>query len=85
MVDVIVVTHAPAVFSGLFAAIKGFLDPVTASKVRVFGSSKQDVAKMKKALRQIIDPEVLPREYGGDSSVEVGYPANYKGEKYPYD
>jgi len=85
MVDVIVVTHAPAVFSGLFAAIKGFLDPVTASKVRVFGSSKQDVAKMKKALRQIIDPEILPKEYGGDSSVEVGYPANYKGEKYAYE
>ena len=81
----IIITYAPAIFAGIFATVKGFLDPVTASKVRVFGTSKHDVEKMKATLRSIVDPKLLPREFGGESSAEVGYPNNYKGEKYAYD
>ena len=83
LVDMIIITFAPAIFASLFATIKGFLDPVTASKVKVFGTSRGDLEKMKMILRSIIDPAILPKEYGGDSDAEVGYPSEYKGEKFP--
>lgn len=85
MVDIIVIAFAPAIFSALFASIKAFLDPVTASKVRVFGTSKHDVEKMKALLRSMVDPKALPREFGGESPIEVGYPLNFHGEKFKYD
>lgn len=82
-VDQIIVCFAPAIFTTLFATIKGFLDPITASKVRVFGTSKSEVDKMKLLLRSFIDPSVLPKEFGGDSTTNVvGYPALYKGERF---
>jgi hypothetical protein len=79
----IIITFAPAIFTTIFATIKGFLDPVTASKVKVFGTSKSEVEKMAHTLRTIMDPKLLPKEFGGESDVEVGYPSHYKGPKYP--
>ncbi|KAH9247105.1 hypothetical protein BASA81_015298 [Batrachochytrium salamandrivorans] len=82
-VDQIIVCFAPAIFTTLFATIKGFLDPITASKVRVFGTSKSEVDKMKLLLRSLVDPNQLPKEFGGDSTTNVvGYPSLYKGEKF---
>ena len=81
--DIIVIAFAPALFTSIYATIKTFLDPVTASKVKVFGTSRHEKDKMRQALRSFIDPAVPPKEYGGDSDVEVGYPSGYKGEKYP--
>ena len=82
--DVIIIAFAPAIFTTIFASVKSFLDPVTASKVKVFGTSKAEVEKMAQTLRAIVDPKLLPKEFGGDSDAVVGYPANYTGPKYPH-
>jgi len=37
MVDVVVLVNAPSIFNALWGAMKAFLDPVTTSKVMVFG------------------------------------------------
>jgi len=76
MVDVIMLINAPSIFSTLWSAIKGMLDKVTESKVKVFGSSKSQKEKVEKYLRSFIDPRLIPKEYGGDSDVVVPIPLN---------
>jgi hypothetical protein len=51
--------NAPWGFSGVFAAIKRFLDPVTVAKIHVLGSNYQ------KELLQQVPIENLPSEFGG--------------------
>lgn len=71
----IIVVFAPAVFAAIFSSVKAFLDPVTASKIRVFGTGKRDTDNMKSLLRSMIDPQVLPVEFGGESFAnQVDYP-----------
>ena len=53
------VVNAPALFTALYAIIKGFLDERTRSKVRVMGSNYQSV------LLEHIDAENLPSFLGG--------------------
>jgi len=74
MVDQIILANAPGIFSSIWAMVKGFLDPVTRSKVQVFSSGKTDKERLGKALRAMIDPSKLPKEYGGDSEIMVGIP-----------
>jgi len=53
------IINAPWGFSGVFAVIKRFLDPVTVAKIHVLGSNYQ------KELLQQVPAENLPSEFGG--------------------
>jgi len=57
------VVNAPWVFNAIWAIVKGWIDPVTRSKITV---CKQET--MKDTLLQYIDAEMLPKEYGGTCS-----------------
>ena len=57
--------NAPAAFAGLWRVIRGWLDPVTAGKIRVLG------ADFAPALLEHIDAAQLPREYGGTNAWDV--------------
>jgi hypothetical protein len=83
LVDAIVMVNAPGIFTQLWNAVKGFLDPVTRSKVMIFGTSKKEKEKCETMLRALIDVKVLPKEYGGESSAVVPIPwhAAQKGMK----
>ncbi|KAL2868350.1 SEC14 family lipid-binding protein [Aspergillus lucknowensis] len=58
--------NAPWGFSTVFAAVKGFLDPVTVLKIHVLGSGYQP-----ELLKQI-PAENLPTEFGGTCECEGG-------------
>lgn len=51
--------NAPWGFSGVFSAVKRFLDPVTVAKIHILGSSYQ------KELFEQVPKENLPSEFGG--------------------
>lgn len=55
--------NAPFGFATAFKVFKGFLDPVTVSKINILGSS------YKKELLKQIPAENLPTKYGGTSDV----------------
>ena len=54
----VLVHQAPWVFQGIWSVIKGWLDPVVASKVR-FTKNAQD-------LSQFIDAKHIPKDLGGE-------------------
>ncbi|KAI9682719.1 MAG: cytosolic factor, phosphatidylinositol/phosphatidylcholine transfer protein [Trizodia sp. TS-e1964] len=58
--------NAPWGFSSVFAFVKRFLDPVTVQKIHVLGSGYQA------ELLGQIDPENLPKEFGGTCECEGG-------------
>jgi hypothetical protein len=58
--------NAPWGFSTAFSAIKGFLDPVTASKINILGSGYQ------KELLSQVPAENLPVEFGGKCTCPGG-------------
>ncbi|CAG7947879.1 unnamed protein product [Penicillium nalgiovense] len=58
--------NAPWGFSSVFSAVKGFLDPVTVSKIHVLGSGYQ------KELLSQVPAENLPVEFGGSCKCEGG-------------
>lgn len=58
--------NAPWGFSTVFGAIKGFLDPVTVSKIHVLGSGYQ------KELLAQVPAENLPVEFGGSCKCAGG-------------
>ncbi|KAJ6019154.1 hypothetical protein N7499_009688 [Penicillium canescens] len=58
--------NAPWGFSSVFSAVKGFLDPVTVSKIHVLGSGYQ------KELLEQVPAENLPVEFGGSCKCEGG-------------
>jgi hypothetical protein len=53
------VINAPWGFTGVWAAVRGWLDPVTVSKIHVLGSGFQ------KELLEQVPAENLPEEFGG--------------------
>mmetsp|Transcript_35066 Transcript_35066/g.84901 ORF Transcript_35066/g.84901 Transcript_35066/m.84901 type:complete len:434 (-) Transcript_35066:85-1386(-) len=72
------IVNGPRFFSATWKLIKSWIDPRTSSKVEVISSRKQWEEK----LRQIIDVEELPSDYGGkatDSETEIEK-ANYIGD-----
>ncbi|CAJ1950039.1 unnamed protein product [Cylindrotheca closterium] len=72
------IVNGPRFFSATWKMIKGWIDPRTASKVEVVSSRD----KWEEKLRQIIDVEQLPSDYGGkatDSKTEIEK-ANYIGD-----
>jgi len=85
LVDCIILCNAPALFTAMWNAIRSWLDPVTASKVQIYGASKAEKAKWQAALRAMVDPADLPKEYGGDSDKVVAIPlhAAKRGYKPP--
>jgi hypothetical protein len=63
-----VIVNAPRFFTATWAIIKGFIDGRTASKVDLFSST----SAAKKKLKEIIDVDQLPCDYGGTAeSTEV--------------
>lgn len=58
--------NAPWGFSGVFAVIKRFLDPVTVSKIHVLGSG------YKSELLAQVPADSLPKEFGGTCHCEGG-------------
>jgi len=61
-----IIINAPSVFPMIWNLVKGFLDPVVASKVEVLGSDYKAVL-----LEKYFDADQLPEEYGGESKFEV--------------
>lgn len=55
------IVNAPAVFSWLYSMVKGFLNPGTASKVRVFGASDDHLS----ALLECMPLSTIPVDLGG--------------------
>lgn len=58
--------NAPWGFSSVFSVVKGFLDPVTVSKIHVLGSG------YKSELLAQVPAENLPKEFGGSCACEGG-------------
>ncbi|GAD93274.1 phosphatidylinositol transporter, putative [Paecilomyces variotii No. 5] len=58
--------NAPWGFSSVFSVVKGFLDPVTVSKIHVLGSGYQ------KELLAQVPAENLPVEFGGKCACQGG-------------
>ncbi|KAI9738348.1 MAG: hypothetical protein M1834_008846 [Cirrosporium novae-zelandiae] len=63
---IVLVHKAPWVFQGIWAIIKGWLDPVVAGKVH-FTRSAED-------LKNYIDAEHIPKELEGEEDWEYNYP-----------
>lgn len=57
--------NAPFIFTGIWAIIKGWLDPVTAQKMHVLGRNFKDT------LLQYIEPDQLPVKYGGTNQTDI--------------
>lgn len=64
-----VIVNAPRFFSATWTIIKGFLDPRTTAKVELFSST----SAAEKCLKELIDEDQLPSDYGGtaESTVET--------------
>jgi len=60
------IINAPWGFSSVFSVVKGFLDPVTVSKIHVLGSGFQ------KELLAQVPKENLPKAFGGTCQCEGG-------------
>lgn len=58
--------NAPWGFSSVFSVVKGFLDPVTVSKIHVLGSGYE------KELLAQVPKENLPKQFGGSCACEGG-------------
>ena len=56
-----IIVNAPRFFTATWAVIKGFLDARTTAKVELFSSS----SAAEKCLKEIIDVDQLPSDYGG--------------------
>lgn len=65
----IFIVGAPSYFGTVFAWIKGWLDPVTASKIRIVDNGKELAA-----LEDVVDKANIPKIYGGDFDFEFGHP-----------
>lgn len=59
------IVNAPMLFSGIWAAIKPWIDEKTRNKIVIIGSG------FKEKLLEIIDPENLPEFLGGSSKTDL--------------
>ena len=55
----LLIVDSPWVFSGVYAVVKGFLDPKTRKKIQIVGS------KYQKQLLELVDEDKLPKFLGG--------------------
>ncbi|KAF2100002.1 CRAL/TRIO domain-containing protein, partial [Rhizodiscina lignyota] len=65
--DRIFIIGAPAFFPTVWGWIKRWFDPITVSKIFILSHSN-----MKSTLEQYIDPENIPKKYGGELDFEFG-------------
>ena len=65
--------NAPWGFSSVFSVVKGFLDPVTVSKIHVLGSGYQS------ELLSQVPKENLPKQFGGSCDCKGGCPLSDDG------
>jgi hypothetical protein len=70
--------NAPFFFQGIWSLVRGWLDPVTATKFHILGKNYSTT------LLEHIDASQLPVEYGGTSSFVLEYPRDElpEGEKF---
>jgi len=61
------VVNAPSIFSGLWGIIKGFLDPVVASKVVILSGQSSYLPK----LLEEMDADLIPKQYGGTAEWDL--------------
>lgn len=65
--DRIFIIGAPSFFPTVWGWIKRWFDPITVSKIFILSN-----ADMKKTLEQYIDPENIPKKYGGKLDFKFG-------------
>lgn len=65
--DRIFIIGAPAFFPTVWSWIKRWFDPITVSKIFILTNSN-----MKEVMEQYIDPENIPKRYGGKLDYEFG-------------
>ncbi|KAK9889781.1 hypothetical protein WA026_007158 [Henosepilachna vigintioctopunctata] len=65
------IINAPRVFAIAFNIVKKFMDAYTLSKIQII---KNDPAKWKKVLLEYVDPDNLPKYYGGNLTDPDGNP-----------
>jgi hypothetical protein len=65
--DRIFIIGAPSFFPTVWSWIKRWFDPITVSKIFILSS-----ADMKSTLEKYIDPENIPKKYGGTLDYEFG-------------
>lgn len=68
--------NAPWFFSAIWAVVKAWIDPLTASKFKILGSDYMDT------LKEHIDESVIPKEWGGLNEAMVWtwpYPEGHGG------
>jgi hypothetical protein len=65
--DRIFIIGAPSFFPTVWSWIKRWFDPITVSKIFILSS-----ADMKSTLEKYIDPENIPKKYGGSLEYEFG-------------
>ena len=68
----IVVVNAPALLASAWAVISSWLDEATRRKVQILSVRRPDAAR--DVLREMIAPELLPRQYGGDAPPLASWP-----------
>ncbi|KAI5284660.1 hypothetical protein KEM55_000954, partial [Ascosphaera atra] len=69
---IVLVHNAPWIFSSAWSLIKGWLDPVVASKIRFTKSSEE--------LLDVIPSSTLPKDLGGTDESEYKYTPFVEGE-----
>lgn len=62
-----IIVNAPRFFSASWTVIKGFLDARTTAKIELFSSSSAS----KKCLKELIDVDQLPSDYGGEAESTI--------------
>ena len=68
----LLIINAPSYFNVAWAMVRGFLDPATVAKISILGGP----AEWQPVLRELIDPDRTPTEYGGTLVVPGGlFPA----------
>ncbi|KAF2086293.1 CRAL/TRIO domain-containing protein [Saccharata proteae CBS 121410] len=65
--DRIFIIGAPSFFPTVWSWVKRWFDPITVSKIFILSN-----ANMKSTLEQYIDPENIPKKYGGKLDFEFG-------------
>ena len=64
LVDHIVLFNVPRLALGVYKAIRGFLDPVTAQKIELFPGLPYE------RFKELMSEEVIPVEYGGKNAID---------------
>ena len=62
-----IILNAPRFFSATWTIIKGFIDARTAAKIELFSST----SAAEKCLKELIDVDQIPKDYGGTAESTV--------------